>query len=247
LKKGRIHIGLSGFSYHSWVGNFYPESIKPAEYFFYYLWHFKSLELNVSFYHLPSAEIFEKWGNMVAEDFIFSVKAPRFITHNKKLKLPNMLFEPLFERASKLGKHLGPILFQLPPKWKCNEERLKDFLKALPKGYRFTFEFRNPTWYNEKIYDLLREHNAAFCIYQLAGHQSPKEVTADFVYIRLHGPTNQKYVGNYTDRRLQPWADMLLEWKSESMDSYVYFDNTDDKGHAAFNALSLMELVKEEN
>ena len=146
-----------------------------------------------------------------------------------------------FSGIKVLGNKLGPVLFQLPPGWKVNVERLASFLSVLPHGYRYAFEFRNPTWYTPEVYDLLSEYNCAFCIYELAGHLSPLQLTADFVYVRLHGP-GAKYEGSYTVRALQGWARRVQAWQEESLDVYVYFDN-DQVGYAAFNAGKLSEII----
>ncbi len=171
------------------------------------------------------------------------MKASRFITHMKKLKDPKEPLKLMLGNADGLGEKLGPVLFQLPPGWKLNIERFKTFLKALPSGYRFAFEFRNETWYNEEVNELLEKYNCAFCIYQLAGHHSPLTITADFVYLRLHGPTEWKYAGSYDDAALKRWAAQCKKWMKDKRDVYVYFDN-DQAGYAAFNAIRLLELMK---
>jgi uncharacterized protein YecE (DUF72 family) len=142
--------------------------------------------------------------------------------------------------AHGLAKKMGPILFQLPPGWKVNAERLTEFLKSMPKALRLTFEFRNITWYTPAIIELLKQFNSAFCIYNLSGHLSPLEVTADFVYIRLHGPGG-KYQGSYSESELQIWADRIRKWQAEGKDVYIYFDN-DQAGYAALNAKYLQSI-----
>jgi uncharacterized protein YecE (DUF72 family) len=241
-KKGKAFIGTSGFHYKHWVGTYYPEKTKSKDFMEFFLKDFRTVELNNPFYHLPPKETFKQWRKQTPKDFIFSVKASRYITHNKKLKDPEEALNYFLANANGLKEKLGPILFQLPPGWKANEERLHSFLKILPKGYRYTFEFRNPTWYNEETLGLLKKYNAAFCIYQLAGHMSPIEVTADFIYIRLHGPTENKYQGSYPDKTLKEWALQIKKWNQQGKDVYCYFDN-DQAGYAAFNAKKLKELI----
>ena len=136
-------------------------------------------------------------------------------------------------------------MFQNPPKWNVNATRLKEFLEALPQGYRYAFEFRNETWYNEEIYQLLQQYNCAFCVYELAGHMSPMKVTANFVYLRLHGPTHFKYQGSYANAALKKWAKQCIAWQKEKRDVYVYLDN-DQEAYAVFNALALKKLVSNE-
>jgi uncharacterized protein YecE (DUF72 family) len=241
-KKGNLFIGTSGWSYKHWKGNFYPADLKAADQFDWYKKHFDTVELNNSFYHLPDIKTFKNWKKNTPGDFIFAVKASRFITHMKKLKVDKESLRLFFYHAGKLDEKLGCVLFQLPPKWKINIDRFKSFLAALPKKYRYSFEFRDHTWYNEDVYTVLAEFNAAFCIYELAGHYSPEKITADFVYTRLHGPGN-KYQGNYSDTTLALWASKISKWKNKGKDVYIYFDN-DQHGYAAFNAIKLKELSK---
>ena len=238
---GKIYIGTSGWSYKHWKGTFYPESIKNAKRFSYYLQFFDTVELNNSFYHLPSKKTFEDWSHATDKDFIFSVKGSRYITHLKKLKDPGESISNFMENIKGLNGNLGPILFQLPPKWNCNEERLEEFLKELPVSHRYTFEFRDTSWYNEKVFRLLQKYKCAFCIYELAGHMAPFKVTADFVYVRLHGP-GAKYQGSYSDKELKQWAGRCREWAGNKKDVYLYFDN-DQNGYSAFNAKRLKALL----
>ncbi|MBV9986543.1 MAG: DUF72 domain-containing protein [Chitinophagaceae bacterium] len=239
--KGPVHIGTSGWHYKHWRGNFYPADIKDADRFGFYTAKFQTVELNNSFYHLPTAATFSQWRLSTPPGFLFAVKGSRFFTHMKKLNLDKEAIRPFFSNVSKLKEKLGPILFQLPPNWKLNLERLEAFLKLLPKRYRYTIEFRNHSWYIPAVYELLERHNIAFCIYDLAGHQSPLEVTADFIYIRLHGPGN-KYQGSYSDAALEQWAAFCKQWRKKGKGIYVYFDN-DQEGYAAFNALRLQQLL----
>ena len=140
-----------------------------------------------------------------------------------------------------LGRKLGPILFQLPPKWKVNVDRLETFLQALPPQHRYAFEFREPSWHTESVYETLQRYKAAFCIYDLAGFHSPILLTATFGYVRLHGP-GCKYQGCYSAEALHRWAAQLAAWSEKLRDVYVYFDN-DDSGYAPRNALELKELL----
>jgi len=241
-RKGRILIGTSGWHYKHWIGTFYPAETKDAEQFPYYCRFFKTVELNNSFYHLPAPQTFTNWRKAVPSDFVFAIKGSRYITHQKKLNVEKDSIKLFFSSVKKLQEKSGPILFQLPPRWNINVERFARFLKLLPKKYRYTFEFRNHSWYAQEIYELLQMNNCAFCIYELEHHLSPIKVTADFVYMRLHGPGN-KYQGSYNDEQLKKWAKQCREWQKESKDVYVYFDN-DQSGYAAFNALKLQALVK---
>ena len=207
----------------------------------FYVQRFDTVEINNSFYRLPSEEAFREWRKNTPPGFCFAVKGSRFITHNKKLKDPEPSLELLLPRAEKLKEKLGPILFQLPPMWRLNVERLEGFLGALPRRHRYSFEFRNETWNTPAVYEILRKHNAAYCMFQLAGFQSPLEITADFAYIRLHGPGG-KYQGSYSDAELREWADRIRSWRRGLEAVYVYFDN-DEAAYAAHNALRLKELL----
>ncbi|HKW73895.1 MAG TPA: DUF72 domain-containing protein [Terriglobales bacterium] len=238
-----IRIGTSGYHYKHWVGPFYPPKTSAGRMLEFYVRHFDTLELNNSFYRLPTIQAFECWRDSAPANFVFAVKASRFITHNKKLKDPENALENLLPRAEHLGKKLGPVLFQLPPKWKVNVERLKDLLEILPKEHRYAFEFRELSWIKPEVNRLLERFNAAFCIYELAGYHTPLEVTADFSYIRLHGPAAGKYQGSYSEERLEDWARWIRERSKRLKAIYVYFDN-DQAGYAAQNALRLREMVR---
>lgn len=242
MKKGSAFIGTSGWHYKHWKGTFYPASIKESAQFDHYKTVFATVELNNSFYRLPSPETFAGWRRESPKKFLFAVKASRFITHMKKLNMDKKTIRPFFHAIDQLHEKLGPILFQLPPKWRINLERLHQFLQVLPAGYRYTFELRNPTWYDRSVYDLLAKYNCALCIYHLEHHLSPVEVTADFVYVRLHGPGN-KYQGSYSESDLDEWAATCRKWQRAGKDVYVYFDN-DQEGYAAFNAISLRDRLQ---
>lgn len=235
-------VGTSGWAYKHWRGPFYPEELSSTQWLRFCAERYSSIEINNSFYHLPTEQTFRKWHDEVPDDFLFSVKASRYITHMKKLKEPENSLPPLMERVELLAEKLGPILFQLPPSWSLNLERLNEFLDALPPKRLHTFEFRNPSWFVEDVFRALREHNAALCIYELAGQNSPRELTADFVYIRLHGPDGA-YGGNYPHETLKEWADAISGWRRSRKGVYCYFDN-DQNGYAALNAADLWNMVK---
>jgi uncharacterized protein YecE (DUF72 family) len=241
MRQGKIYIGTSGWHYKHWAGRFYPRGIKETDQLSYYVKFFKTVELNNSFYHLPLPGTFKNWKNATPKNFVFAVKGSRFISHLKKLNVDRKSIGKFFKNVSKLDEKLGPVLFQLPPKWKLNLGRFETFLSRLPVKHSYSFEFRDHSWYNKEVNDLLTKHNAAFCIYELAGHLSPITVTADFVYIRLHGP-GAKYSGSYSDSALKKWMTRIMTWKEEGIDVYIYFDN-DQLGYAAFNALRLQELI----
>ncbi len=236
-----IHIGTSGWNYKHWLGPFYPEKFPAKNMLAFYAEHFDTVEVNATHYHLPNFTSFETWRETVPENFVFAVKASRFTTHMKKLKSPKASTEKFFVRVKRLREKLGPILFQLPPRWKVNVERLAAFLSAMPREHLYTFEFRDESWFTNEVYELLRAHNAALCFYHQMGYDSPQEVTADFVYVRLHG-TESKYGGSYPDSALKTWSRRIGRWRRESKDVYFYFNN-DPEGHAIKNALALKRMV----
>lgn len=238
-----FHIGTSGWSYTHWKGPFYPPDIRGEEMLAHYCRHFRSVEINNSFYHLPAAETLHHWSDNTPDDFIFSVKASRYITHMKKLKDPAESLSAFFQRISVLGDKLGPILFQLPPHWRYNQERLSHFLASLSSDYRYVFEFRDTSWLSQPCYDLLSRHGAALCIYELDGYLSPRETTADFVYVRLHGPGGP-YRGNYDTRTLSGWAGAFSSWSAQGRECFCYFDN-DEAGYAALNAGALQAMLQD--
>jgi uncharacterized protein YecE (DUF72 family) len=239
-RKGRVRIGTSGWHYAHWKGSFYPEGLSPGEYFPFYARQFHTAEINNTFYRMPSAETVRAWREMAPPGFVFSVKASRYITHMKKLKDPSEPVRAFLGTMKPLGDRLGPVLFQLPPRFRVNAERLRAFLRALPKGGRYAFEFRDHTWFHDEVCEALEKRGAALCIYDLEGTVSPAKVTADFVYVRLHGPDGA-YAGKYGARALRGWADAIQSWAGEGRDVYCYFDN-DEKGYAAKNALELSRL-----
>ena len=202
---------------------------------------FDTVEINNSFYRLPTSDAVAGWCRQTPPNFCVAVKASRYITHNRKLKDGAQTAEKFISQMRELGKRLGPILFQLPPSWRINRDRLAEFLSELPRTHRYVFEFRNETWNTPEVYDVLHRHNAAFCMFELAGFQSPMEVTADFAYVRLHGPGN-KYQGDYSKSQLRAWATTIKTWRKTLKHIFIYFDN-DQAGFAAKNAMELKRMV----
>jgi uncharacterized protein YecE (DUF72 family) len=175
-----IRIGTSGYHYKHWRGPFYPKNISLDEMLEFYSHNFDTVELNNSFYRLPTEAAFDNWRQSTPTNFAFAVKASRFLTHQKKLKDPESALQNLLPRASRLSHKLGPILFQLPPRWQSDPGRLEALLEALPSDLRCAFEFRDVSWIRPEINKLLARFRAAFCIYELAGYRSPLTITADF-------------------------------------------------------------------
>jgi len=236
-----IRIGTSGWHYDHWVGPFYPDGTKAAAFLALYAEQFAAAEINNTVYQLPSADTLAHWRDTVAGDFAFTAKASRYITHMKKLKDPATSTARFFERIAALEPKLGPLLFQLPPRWRLDLGRLEAFLAALPARHRYVFEFRDESWWTDAVYAALARHGAAFCPFELADRRAPSPVTTDFVYVRLHGPAGA-YQGSYDDAALAGWARQLRAWREAGLDAWVFFDN-DEAGHAPANAARLYALV----
>ncbi len=238
----RASIGTSGWNYDHWRGVFYPRGLPADEWLEFYARHFDTVEINFSFYKLPERENFEKWAAETPDDFTFAVKASRYLTHQKKLKDPEEPVERLFSHARGLGDKMSVVLYQLPPRWKVNVERLSHFLNVLPRDVRHAMEFRDPSWYTDQVYDLLRKHSVALCIMSAPDLPRIFEITAPFTYIRMH---NGGYdtEGNYEDPQLEWWADQVRSFLDHG-DVYVYFNN-DYKGFAIRNATRLIEMIRD--
>lgn len=242
-----VTVGTSGWSYDHWKGTFYPEDLPPEKWLAYYAERFRGTEINYTFYQQPEASTLQAWKDTVDPEFCFAVKAHGYLTHRKKLREPEKILPPFLDGLAPLGDQLGPLLFQLPPRWHANPERLDRFLACLREhtDARVAFEFRDPSWIAGAILALLRDYDAAFCIYELEGFQTPLHQTADFVYFRLHGP-EEAYCGSYGDDQLQSWADRIREWTAAGLEVYGWFDN-DEKGYAPANAAHLQEILNEDN
>ena len=234
-------MGTSGWHYRHWYGPFYPEGLPASRMLEFYSNHFETVELNNTFYRLPTENGMKTWRATAPRGFCFAAKGSRFITHMKKLKDPEIAIGRFFERIDRLKPKLGPIVFQLPPWWEVNAERLEHFLEVLPKRHRYAFELRNPTWHTETVYRILRKHNVAFCIFQIADVASDYHVTANFTYVRLHGPGGA-YQGSYSGPQLERWAERVQTWRKQLDAIYIYFDN-DQAAYAVENAFALKKLL----
>ncbi|WP_142713487.1 DUF72 domain-containing protein [Fodinibius sediminis] len=243
-RKRSLHIGTSGWSYKHWTASFYPQRIKAADMLNFYSRQFDTVEVNSTFYRLPTRKVLLKWKKSVPDHFLFSVKASRYITHQKKLKDPAKSIHMFISRIQYLGPKLGPILFQLPPHWLKNRQRLSDFIGMLPGDYRYVFEFRDASWFADDIIHLLEETGSTFCIYDLEGHSSPKPATAEIIYLRFHSPAPE-YEGDYSRAILKGWVADLQQWRMEGKEVFCYFNN-DFGGYAPRNARLLGELAKAE-
>ena len=238
---GKIQIGTSGWHYKHWLGLFYPEKFPTAKMLDFYAHYFRTVEINNTFYRLPTEDAVRGWRTTVPKGFEFAVKASRFITHMKKLRDPENAISIFFERAELLGDALGPILFQLPPHWPVNADRLEEFLSIIPPKHKYVFEFREQSWCIPRVVDILRRHNVAMCLHDWGAKPWPGDFTADFTYIRFHGPTG-KYAGNYDDKMLHEWASRIEQWRTQLRGIYAYFNN-DQGGYAIENARTLEKLL----
>lgn len=237
----RFRIGTSGWSYPHWRGVFYPRDLRPDRWLEHYASVFDTVELNRSFYRLPSAEAFEAWRRRTPARFLFAVKASRLLTHVRRLSEPEEPLGRLLDASAALGRKRGPILFQLPPRFDKDLERLDGLLRLLPEGVRAAFEFRHPGWWDEEVFARLRDHRAALCLYDMGGEGPPLVATAPFAYVRFHGPA-ERHRGRYPKRQLARWADRLRALRGVRT-VYCYFNN-DLAGHAVRNALELRECVE---
>ena len=239
----QLRIGCSGWLYRHWRGAFYPATLPQSGWFDYYAQRFDSVELNNTFYRLPERSTFAEWRRQAPEEFVFAVKASRFLTHIKRLKDPAEPLKRLFSRASALGPHFGPMLYQLPPRWKRNAQRLDAFLARLPAGRRHAIEFRDSSWYTDAVFACLERHGVALCLHDMAGSATEWIVTAPFIYVRFHGPI--KYAGRYGGRVLEKWAAWLATQVRSGRSMFGYFNN-DVGGHAPRDAVRLRaELLSE--
>jgi uncharacterized protein YecE (DUF72 family) len=245
VQTGKLWIGTSGWHYGHWVGRFYPADARSRDFLGLYARVFRTVEINNTFYALPEPESVRAWRESTPPGFLFAVKGSRYITHRKKLNDPSPATKRFFDAIGGLGPKLGPILFQLPPRWHVDVERLAAFLEALPGEHRYAFEFRDPSWFDSAVYELLRRRRVACCAWELAGRRSPviDIDTAPLVYVRLHGP-GAAYQGSYDGRTLRGWARRIARWRDAGKDVHVYFDN-DQNAYAAIDAARLQAMCGE--
>lgn len=231
-------IGTSGWSYKNW-GDFYPEDVSQKDYLEYYTRQFNSVEVNATYYNLPSENTINIWRETAADNFRFSVKGHRRITHYNKMKDIDEPLNQFLSRIRLLGDTLKTVFWQFPPSFKKNIERLQRFLKKLPNDQQFAFEFRHISWLDEEVYDLLADKNAAI-VWQSSG-KFPDDCTptADFIYIRFHGLTGYKY--SYKRSDLEPWGEILQNQLDEGRDAQLYFNNPG--GNAVESAQMMRKLL----
>ncbi len=239
MPRGALRIGTSGWEYDHWVGPLYSQGLPRAQWFGRFAEIFDTVEVNNTFYNLPGASTFDRWREQAPEGFLYALKFSRYGTHMKKLKDPEGPIGKFLDVAERLDAHLGPILVQLPPKWRADPERLDAFLKAAPKRRRWAIEFRDPSWLTDGVFDILRAHGAALVIHDMLDDH-PREMTADWVYLRYHA---DHYQGAYSHQFLTAEAQRFADWLRDDVDVYVYFNN-DEAGHAVRNAQELRRYVE---
>ncbi len=241
MRRAQIRIGCSGWQYAHWRGDLYPRDLAQDRWFEHYAARFDTVELNNSFYRLPRAEVFSSWGRRAPAGFLMAVKASRYLTHVRRLREPAEPLDRLWGRARRLGDHLGPMLYQLPPRWHRNVQRLAAFAEAIPRDRPQAVEFRDPDWYHDETYAALERGGLALCLHDMPGSSSPREPIGPLAYVRFHG-SGAKYGRGYAGQALAAWADRLVGWADEGMSCYAYFNN-DIGGHAFRDAARLREMV----
>ncbi|HEY51061.1 MAG TPA: DUF72 domain-containing protein [Dehalococcoidia bacterium] len=235
-------IGTSGWHYEHWRATFYPPKLAKSSWLEFYARHFHTVELNASFYRLPSEDAFKTWHRSTPPDFTFAVKVSRFITHIKRLRNAEEPLHNFLERAQILGEKLGPLLYQLPPGLHRDDEVLESFLAQLPHGWRHAFEFRHGSWLDDEVFQILRQHNVGLCVFDMPKLTCPLVATADFAYIRFHG-SDALYSSNYSDEELADWAKKITQMADTLKTVYIYFNN-DIEGFALNNARTIRTYLQ---
>jgi uncharacterized protein YecE (DUF72 family) len=241
-----IHVGTSGWSYDHWAGVLYPPGLPTADRLAHYTRSFQTVELNSSYYRWPRDATFRSWRERLPEGFQLSVKAPRGLTHAKRLYAPELWVQRIAAGWHELGDKRAVLLVQLRPDHARDDARLGYFLDLLPSWMRVAVELRHPSWIDERVFAMLEHHGAAYCVMSGAGLPCVLRATAPFVYLRLHGPDSEHlYGGSYTTADLAWWADRLREWERSGKEVFVYFNN-DGHGHAVHNARGLLHELGEQ-
>lgn len=237
----RYYIGTSGWHYDHWRHRFYPGELARAKWLEFYARHFATVELNNSFYRLPSEAAFAAWHDSSPADFSFAVKVSRFITHIKRLRNCEEAVENFISRAKFLGEKLGPLLYQLPPNTHRNDEVLESFLSTLPQGMKHVVEFRHQSWLEEAVFEILHKYNVGLCAFDMPSLSCPLVATADFAYIRFHGSTGL-YSSCYSNEELADWAQKLTNLAANLNEVYIYFNN-DAEAFAVKNAMTFRDYL----
>lgn len=238
-----IRIGASGWSYPHWNEVLYTTPADRSDRLGRYAREFSTVELNGSFYRWPGPRAFAHWRDTLPEGFTMAVKAPRGLTHAKRLREPEHWIERIRQSLHELGARRGMFLVQLPPGLARDDARLEYFLEQLPDWLAVAVEFRHDSWHDEEVFRLLERHGAAYVVMSGANQPCVLRATAHTVYVRMHGPDHEHlYAGSYSDADLGWWADRCREWDAAGHDVLVYFNNDGD-GNAVRNARSLIRQV----
>ena len=241
----KVYIGTSGYSYPHWEdGVFYPKELLKTKQLEYYSEHFDTVEMNYPFYRLPSSKNFSNWKKTVSKEFVFAVKVSRYITHVKRLHCFKTPWKAFLKRALYLGDKLGPFLFQLPPNFRKDLERLEEFIETVQDSkLRFVLEFRHPSWFSEDVYQILkREKNISLCLADSPHWLFEEVIVGNFVYIRMHGG-KILYTSNYSEKELKYWSEKIKGYLNQGLDVYIYFNN-DSMGYAVKNARQVLKYLK---
>jgi uncharacterized protein YecE (DUF72 family) len=241
MKSGGIYIGTSGWSYKSWAANFYPAGLPANGQLKFYTTKFPTVEINRTFYRLPTIKAFNDWSRSAPPGFLYSLKGSRAVTHFKRLLPGAKSFGLLMNRSKSLRTHRGPVLWQLPGTLKKDLPRLKKFLGTLDRRALHAVEFRDPSWLDQEVFGLLRQHRVANVAVSSTVMPMCREITADFVYVRFHG-LDGGAAHDYQDCEMRPWVKFLKKCASQEVTGFVYFNN-DMNIRAPLNALRLMEMV----
>jgi uncharacterized protein YecE (DUF72 family) len=238
-----VRVGCSGWNYRHWRGLFYPEKLAVKRWFAHYADSFDTVEINNTFYRLPPPSTFEAWRNQAPPGFLYAVKANRFLTQAKKLADCEEPIARMFAAVAHLGGATGPILYQLPPRFRIHVNRLAEFLSLLPGGRDHVFEFRDASWYTDETYALLEAHGASLCVHDMPGLASPRVAVGPLAYVRFHGGQG-KYWGRYAEGALERWSDWLAEQSGQGRAVWAYFNN-DWEGAAISDALTLRAMLRQ--
>jgi len=239
----KYYIGCSGWHYEHWRGLFYPEKLPKPKWLRFYAEQFSTVELNNSFYRLPSEKAFTNWRESTPDNFVFAVKVSRYITHIKRLKNLGSAVDNFLARACLLENKLGPLLYQLPPNMKRNDELLQNFLASLPQKYQHVVEFRHRSWLNDRVFDILRRYSVGLCVFDMPDFSCPLVTTSDCGYVRFHG-SETLYSSRYSDEDLSRWTQKIIQMGQDAKAVYIYFNN-DAEAFAIKNAMTLRSLLNQ--
>lgn len=236
---GQIRVGTSGWNYRHWRGPFYPKDLPQKQWFDCYAGTFDTVEINNTFYNHPQNTTFDAWKKQAPQGFLYAVKANRYLTHLKRLKDCQKPLQRFLRGVRRLKVHLGPILYQLPPNWRLNLERMEAFVRLLPTDLMHVVEFRDRDWLCAETYDVLNNYGVGLCVHDML-HRHPRRLTGPVAYVRFHG-SGEKYGGKYRTRRLRSWASWIRDVAGDH-DVFAYFNN-DQNAYAVSDATTLREMV----